>query len=90
MTVKECLSCNKTFETLLADRCPECEAEFQAKELQQKKELLDERHKTVIKEMRLRKEFGYICNYCHGQFNDPDECRTHEIVCPKRPRSNFY
>jgi len=58
-----------------------------------KKELLfgiDERYKTVIKEMQLRKEFCHNCNYCNEQFIDLDGCITHEKVCPKRPISKFY
>jgi hypothetical protein len=90
MTVKECPGCNKTFETLFADRCPECEAELHEKELRQKKELLDERYKTVIKEMQLRKEFCHYCTYCNEQFSDIDECITHEKTCNKRPISKFY
>jgi len=54
------------------------------------KELLDERHKTVIKEMQLRKEFCHNCDYCNEQFIDLDECITHQKVCPKRPISKFY
>ena len=90
MTVKECPGCNKTFEASFADRCPECEAEFEEKRLRQKKELLDERHKAAITEMQLRKEFVHNCNYCNEQFSNLDECITHEKICPKRSISNFY
>jgi hypothetical protein len=85
MTVKECPECNKIFDASFADRCPECEAEFQEKRLKQKKELLDERHKAVIAEMELRREFCRNCDYCDEQFSTLDECITHEKVCPKRP-----
>lgn len=90
MTVKECPVCNKTFDASFADKCPECEAEFEEARLRKKKELLDERYNVVITEMQLRKEFFHTCDYCNEQFINLDECITHEKVCPKRPASKSY
>jgi type III secretory pathway component EscV len=57
----------------------------QEKRLGKKKETLDERHDTVIKEMQSRKEFCHNCDYCNEQFIDLYDYITQEKTCNKRP-----